>query len=422
MRKLLVAASALLWMLSGCSSAPRPATMPEESDSPDTVEAQDADSQGGGQTEPLAAPKGVKRLWGVRFQGLITDLTPASRAERVLVTVVPDSERPGAGENRTLLMDSRGRTLWSRPNFARVRAQALSPDGKMAVLATYDDELLALDSRGKLIWSRPAHCRPVLLSSKSPVFCHQDDSVRPGVVYQLFSNRTGQETRVFPANRDPLIVKVAEDSGAVVVGMSDGEFLLLNSEFEVQLQKRVPLEWLDFAISNELPGGGRRILALGRPKKDAVRELRVWNQAGLEFAQKGLPGFTPDGVDFLGKDAGRVVVHGVNPQGQVVMGLEGQTLKRVWKRTVGRAGDALQSWSILGSLSVVAAEDTSGQGRAHRIRFWGWDAQRGRLALRFEDENDEGAYGLWSVWTAAGPALAVIGDSGELSVWAPTAL
>jgi hypothetical protein len=421
MRKLLLAGSALLWMLSGCSSAPRPASTPEEADSTDLSEAQEATPQGGGQTEPMAPPKGVKRLWGVRYQGLITDLTPASRSERILVTVVPDSERPGAGENRTLLVDGRGRTLWSRPNFARVRAQALSPDGKMAVLATYDDELLALDSRGKLLWARPAHCRPVLLSAKSPVFCHQDDSVRPGVVYQLFSNRSGQEIRVFPANRDPLIVKVADDSGALLVGMSDGEFLLLDSDFEVQLQKRVPLDWLDLAISNELPEGGRRILALGRAKKEAVRELRIWDQAGREIAQKGLLGFIPDGVDFLEKDSSRVVVHGVGPQGQTLMGLERETLKRVWKRTLGRAGDALQSWSTVGSTWVAAAQDTSGQGRAHRIRFLGWDAQRGRSSFRFEDENDEGAYGLWSVWTSAGPALAVIGDSGELSVWAPTA-
>ncbi len=420
MRKLLVAGSALLWVLSGCSSAPRSASTPDEADSPDVAEAQELAPAGGGQTEPLAEAKGIKKVWGVRFQGLITDLTGASRSDRILVTVVPDSERPGAGENRTLLLDGRGRTLWSRPNFARVRAQALSPDGKMVVLATYDDELLALDSRGKLVWSRPAHCRPVLLSSRSPVFCHQDDSVSPGVVYQLFSNRSGQEVRVFPANRDPLIVKVADDSGALLVGMSDGEFLLLNSEFEVQLQKRVPLDWLDLAISNELPEGGRRIVALGRAKKEVVREIRVWDQSGREIAQKGLPGFIPDGVDFFGKDSNRVVIHGTGPQGQSLVALERETLKRVWKRTLGRAGDALQSWSTVGANFVAAAQDTSGQGRAHRIRFSGWEAQRGRLSFRFEDENDEGAYGIWSVWTSAGPALAVIGDSGELSVWVPS--
>jgi hypothetical protein len=137
--------------------------------------------------EKLARAFAVEELWKKQMPGLITDLTTSGDGKNVLVATAPNREAVpgGSGRYELILMRDDGKTAWRRPLNSPVKAQAISRDGSLIVISTYDDQIVGIDSKGATRWSVDGMCRPHVLEKSGKVICYHDDDAEPGIAFRV---------------------------------------------------------------------------------------------------------------------------------------------------------------------------------------------------------------------------------------------
>ncbi len=357
-----------------------------------------------------AEPVGASRSWALKFKGLITDLSVARGVGDLLVTVVPDPDRDGATENRTILLSVDGKPLWSRPNSARIKSQAVTPDASRVALADYEEKVSILDSQGKDLWQIAANCRPILLPSRRSVVCYHDDSVAPGLAFEVY-DWEGRKTGERKASKDVLSMKASRDERWLVLSSVGGEVTLLGDRFEAAWSRKVPGEIIDLAVSGV--GQGARVAVLSSSAAEG-RVLQLWSQEGVALAKARIePGLPAQAIEFS-PDGLRLLVHGGITTGQQLLAY-GAGLEPLWKRAETGAGDPLSTFAV-GSQSVALGRDEAGLA-GRRAILHGYSLESGSPRWSFEAQTEEGAY-LTAILPFQGSEwLALASDDGQLSLW-----
>jgi outer membrane protein assembly factor BamB len=354
-------------------------------------------------------PGGVRKLWTQQVPGLMTDLSVARDGSAILIATIPNPEG-GAGPQETARaltrFDRKGRKVWRIELKGVLKSMALTDDGDIALVSTYDGELLAIDARGKTIWKAEGMCKPVPF--KKRFLCYHDDDAEPGVAFDVYG-ADGRKLLYYPITRDVLALKVSDDQRNVALALDGGQLVLFGPDFQSLWQRKIEGEILDLAVTD---GAQPRIAALYNTSPASDRA----SQAVAVFDKQGkLLGDTVSAVRASQIEAvpGSIgfATYGNGKQGQSVAYYE---ITEKWRRSYPRAADYTSSLLTASGLVILGFEETTPSARlSHLIAFDPEGALKWNLPL----VTQEGAY-LYAQGFAPRTSLLAVGtDDGFLSAF-----
>jgi hypothetical protein len=173
-----------------------------------------------------------------------------------------------------------GKVAWQKPLKSAVKSQAISDDGSIAVVSTYDDRITAYDSAGKELWGLDGLCQPHILAQPKRIVCYHDDDAEPNIAFRLF-DWNGKVLLSFPISNDILAFKISPDGRNLAVGLTRGQVILIGPDSRATWQKRVDGEVLDLALT---PGAEPRVLVLSNPNQKS-QKLTLLDSRGEKLAE-----------------------------------------------------------------------------------------------------------------------------------------
>lgn len=363
------------------------------------------------------SPVDVRKLWTQQIPGLMTDLSVARDGSALLVATIPNPEAvSGPQETGRALtrFDRRGKKVWRIELKGVLKSLALTDDGKLALVSTYDGELLAIDARGKTVWRAEGACKPISLGTR--FLCYHDDDAEPEVAFDVF-DAEGRKILFYPITRDILALKVSDDQRNVAIALEGGQIVLFGSDFRSLWQRQVKGEVLDIAVSGgDLP----RVAALYNTVPDSRRPpqaLAVFDDQGRLLGEATTLVRTGQ-IEAVPASEG-FATYGNSNQGQSVVYYAIQegpapTLVEKWRRGDPRAADYTSSLITTQDLVILGFEEAvPGARHSHLIAFDPEGALKWNLPLITQD----GAY-LYAHGFAPKPSLLVVGtDDGFLSAF-----
>lgn len=373
------------------------------------------------------SPIDIRKLWTREVSGLMTDLAVSRDGSAILLARIPNPEnRPGSQESGRGLTryDPSGKVVWHLDLNGAVKSIALSDDGKLALVSTYDNEVLGIDVRGKVRWTVEGMCKPVPMGKR--FICYHDDDAEPGVAFDVYSN-DGAKVLSYPITRDVLALKVADDQRHVAIALEGGQVLLFGAGLRSVWQRQVDGEVVDLAVSSgsrphvgvlfnvapqvkgALQGSPQAISVFGFDGK-SLGEAGVPKRAGqLEAVAAGT------GLALYGNsEAGQLIAYYAVGGGGGELGAARPPLAEKWRREYPRAADYSSSMITSGELIILGFEDIiRGQRNSHLIAF---DLEGG-LKWNLPLPTEDGAY-LYAHGFAPMPSLIAVGtDDGYLSAF-----
>jgi hypothetical protein len=198
-------------------------------------------------------PVKARKLWTRKSPGLLTDLNISRDGSTVLVATIPDRDSVEIGANHSknyaAIFSSAGKTLAQIEMPAQIKSQAISADGSLSIIATYDDAIRGYNRSGQKIWEHEGICKPIALSSLKKILCFHDDDSDPELAFEVL-DWSGNKIDSYSVKLDSLMVKVSQNEKYFVVGLNHGKVLLFDSTFKPVWQKSVDGELTDLAISS----------------------------------------------------------------------------------------------------------------------------------------------------------------------------
>ena len=201
---------------------------------------------------PIKSPH-WRSVWSKKMQGAISELALSGHGDVVLVATLPDSDL-GNGPKTPLLfrLGKNGHQDWQVRLKSPVQEMDLSADATLAVTSQLDRQLMAYGVNGELLWSLPASCKPMILNSLKKILCSHDDPASSGVAFDVLDWK-GKKLLSYPARGDLLALKVSWDEKRTALGFAQGDVVVLDSEFQSLISKRIEGEIIDVAVSSLLP-------------------------------------------------------------------------------------------------------------------------------------------------------------------------
>jgi WD40 repeat protein len=374
-----------------------------------------------------SAPVTPKKRWTVKTPGLLTDLNLSGDGNTVLVATIPDRDSVEAGANHSrnfaAIYSADGKTLAEIEMPAQIKSQALSEDGQLALVATYDDTIRAYDRVGKELWNREAICKPIVLSAVHQILCFHDDDddAEPELGFEIY-DWDGHDVTSFPVKQDSLMLKISENQKYFVIGLNHGKAVLFSSStYKPLWTKSVDGEITDLAISS--PDSGVPVVsALYNVKKKASKKhksdplvqeqkIQTWGGQGKDSPKEVSTRLdqielSPDGSSLFG--------YGNDADGQIVTRLDQNTGALAWKRGDPSAAEYSSQMQVSQDWVWVGFEDMSKATRHSHVL--GFDFQGG-LKSDIVVPAEEGSYLYAYAFAPRGKALAVGSDDGELSLF-----
>jgi hypothetical protein len=430
---ILAAASSLVGVtlsgltLAGCASAPR-SSAPSQQPSLVAAPAMDA----------VVSPSSfeARKLWTREVPGLMTDLSVSRDGSAILMATVPNPEA-GSGPRETghglTRYDRSGKKVWRIELKGVVKSLALTDDGKLALVSTYNSELLAIDARGRIAWKADGMCKPVPMGKR--FLCYHDDDAEPGVAFDVFT-AGGRKILVYPITRDVLALKVSDDERNVAIALEGGQVILFDRELRSLWQRQVGGEVIDLAVS---AGQHPRVGVLYNPGSPSASEGEAATGGGIGAGQ-GIA-FFDDRGEMIGQASPRAhsgqietlsggtgfATFGNSHQGQTVAyyeipamaqpapaGSAPAPIPEKWRRAYPRPADYTPSLITTRDLVIVGFEESvPGERKSHLLAFDPEGALKWNIPLVTQD----GAY-LYAHEFAPKPSLLAVGtDDGFLSVY-----
>lgn len=174
--------------------------------------------------EPVhAAPGAVSfcRGWQRALRGNLSYVSATPDGSRLAVSTSADEGRPRGFEARLRVLNARGKTLWSRWLGQPVKGQAISADGSLVAVSTYEDLLYLFNASGKLLWKKERLGTPVILSKAGRVLLVNDDDSDPEtafVTYDLAGRVVG--TARVARDAEPMDTNVSSDESIVAFALN----------------------------------------------------------------------------------------------------------------------------------------------------------------------------------------------------------
>ncbi len=406
----------------------------------------DADPAGIRSDPPAAeeqSPRGkVSPLWQKRLSGYVTDLAVSADGKALLVAAAPNRDIPdGARDYLVRRFDGAGEEDWSVKPSAPVKSLAISRDGRVSVVATYDDTITAYDEDGDILWSVEATCRPVLLAKAAKFICYHDDDAEPRIAFDVF-DLAGKKLLSHAIQQDVLALKVSRDERNLVIALTGGQVVLFGPDFKPVWKRTLAGEVSDLDVAS---GPEPRVAVLFQPEfhpgsaaltppvatpgstrgrerakvgRHAPQRIALIDPSGKSQLDSEPEQFCEQ-VSFTDNGDG-VVVHGNGSKGQylsvfTVPSSSNGPFRPRWTKVVPHFSDNSARLIVAPGQVIVGFEDSTQYDRQSRLMSL--SSARGLDRWSVPVQTDEGAY-LYTDGVAGDGRLLVIGsDDGRLAAF-----
>ncbi|MCM2276510.1 MAG: hypothetical protein NDJ89_00345 [Oligoflexia bacterium] len=366
------------------------------------------------------APK-PRKLWTRKLAGLITDLDVSRDGSAILISSAPNREL--AGGSRSYLLqsfDARGRMRWQKEPDSPIKAQAVSADGSLAVLAAYDGRLRAIAPRARAyreLWSVEASCRPFLLNAARKILCFNDDDQDPALAFQVF-DWEGRKLLSYSVARDALEFALSGDEKSFAVALTGGLVILFDSGFRPLWQGKLGGEISALDVSS---GAQPRVAVLFNEPKSFRQKWLILDPLGDSRGREPEPRspsarlnrlrFEPDSRDS-------VLGFGVGAEEQFVISAslapEERALRESWRKTEPRSADCQLLAELTGIGAVLGSEPLAEGPRHPGVVFLDG---RGRTLGMLPVGGEEGACLYAHSFASDAGMLAMALDDGTFSAF-----
>ena len=388
--------------------------------------------------EDHGPPGRISALWKKRLNGYVTDLAVSADGKALLVASAPNHDAAdGSREYRVRRFDAAGEEDWSVRPSAPVKSLAISRDGKVSVVATYDDTITAYDEDGDILWTVEATCRPVLLARAAKFVCYHDDDAEPRVAFDVF-DLAGKKLLSHAIQQDILALKVSRDERNLAIALTGGQVVLFGPDFKPVWQRTLAGEVSDLDVTSgpeprvaalfqpefhpgspaPAAGGSARERERARAGRHAPQRIALIDPAGRSQIDAEPAQFCEQ-VTFTDNGDG-VVVHGNGSQGQYVgvftVPAAGKGPFRArWSKVVPHFSDNSARLMVAPGQVIVGFEEATQFSRQSRLMSLG--SARGNDRWSVPIQTDEGAY-LYTDGVAGDGRFLVIGsDDGRVAAF-----
>jgi hypothetical protein len=358
-------------------------------------------------------PGEVQKLWSRKLSGLLTDLSVSRDGSRLLVSTIPDPDRDGGQRgNAVALWNNAGKKVWELPVESQTRAQALSGDGRLAVISNYREEVIGIGAEGQVLWKADGTCRPFVLDEPKRVLCYHDDDADPKVAFDVFDWK-GKKLLSYPIANDVLALKLAEDARFFAVALTHGQVILFGAaDFRSDWQRHVPGEILDVAVSS---GPAPQVAVLYHTAKQG-QLVALFDRDG-KLRGQGRPEAHVEQVEIAPSGNG-VLVYGNGPKGQHLALLARDAkgkLAEAWHRADPRYADYSSSLIATQELTIIGFESVKPTERQSHLVAFDYD---GKMKWNIPLVTEEGAYLYAQSYSPESSFLGVGTDDSVLSAYA----
>ena len=290
-------------------------------------------------------PSGPVRLWTQRMKGAISGLALSRSGKQILVATHPDGDIPGSAKHALLsLWSTQGKVIWEQRPGVPIKDFAVSSEGELVVLSTYGDELIGMDARGHRVWTTNGLCKPFVIQESKRILCYHDDDSESQVAFDVL-DWNGKKLSNFAIEGDIVAFKLSEDQKSLVIGLTGGEIVVFDSDFQPLWRKKLGGEVIDLGLSNlivdssvsPLPspapsstsGSRFHVAALIRSENQA-QKVEFFNELGRSIGEV-TPTFPVEQVELSGT-GNFAFYYGNSSSGQWVGGASLSGAKELWKQ------------------------------------------------------------------------------------------
>ena len=357
----------------------------------------------------------IRELWSEKLSGLITDLNISKNGSFVLVSTIPDPDRPDSSPLHQISLYSKdGQKIWQKTASAQIKSQAISETGELSLYSSYNEELTALDKNGNILWTVEANCRPIPIESSKRIVCFHDDDAEPGIAFDTY-DWSGKKISSYSAPYDALNLKIStnwsvQSAPHLVLGLARGRVVLFDPSLRSVWKKKVQGEIADVAVSSEQ----NVLVAVLFNSKKAGQKLAVFNKKGKIIGQIS-PSNHSEQVE-ISPDGNKIFLYGNGPRGQFASMYEliPGGLQEKWHQTNSRFADYASPISLTPGFLLSGLEQQTGEDRESDLI--GLDFE-GKMKWQLPVETEEGAYLYSNSYTPGSIVLAVGNDDSELRVF-----
>jgi hypothetical protein len=371
---------------------------------------------------PKAFPKGFQRearkLWSLKLSGYVSELNLSHDGTALLAATLPNPDRPGGAKDARIhyfkVDSSKKHQLWDRVMKTQVKAQSISGDGKLVAVVTHDDKMLALNARGKELWETEAACSPTILRTRREIICYHDDDGEPAFAFDVY-NWEGAKITSFPIKDDILTMKVSSDENWIILALTNGQVVVLDSHYKQVLDYKFGTEIVDVDV-----GAGAdpqiAVLRLGSPQTIELIQNRLSAPQELHPpGQVGQIGFLDDSL----------YAYGNGEKGQLLTRLT--PVASAWQKSYAKNSHYTSSLLLSRDQLLTAFEEEPGGVRQSKILAFSPSAElQWQIEIGHTLQAEEDAYLYLKSWAPpkSGPKvgkeggrLAAAMDDGSLGVF-----
>ena len=228
---------------------------------------------------PPPPPRELTARWQTQVSAQITGLDLSRDGQTVALTVAP-SDSNADSQLRLYALD--GREKWTASRRTKLLGVSLAEGGEYVSVGTVDFTVVLFSKHGKRLWERPSVGLPVMAPGTSRVVTFNGGVA--GVSQPLLEVfLPGGEKSWSLRRRGRVWRSVVSDQGDLLLGLWNGEVLLVDRQYHLAWQQMLPKEIMALAISPEDAG----YFAIGAGVLD--QELYLFERTGKPVWRRKLP-------------------------------------------------------------------------------------------------------------------------------------
>jgi hypothetical protein len=339
--------------------------------------------------------------------GAISEFSISNQGKAVLVATNPDPDIENTAHRYLLSRYStQGKLEWKVPLATSVKGLDFSDDATLAVVATYDNEILAFSPSGKMLWKVEGICKPIILNEARKILCYHDDDAEPHTAFDVM-DWSGKVLFSYPIKEDILALKVSSDQKHIVLALIHGQVSLIDFNFQSRWMRKVDGEVIDVSVSSaENP----QVAVLYR--SHGQQKISVFNSKG-ELLGSAAPSFLSTQVEIspLGQS---VFYYGNSAKGQFLGQINPVTFQEDWKFGESFPTDYSGSIFVSAKRVFMGFEEVTPATRRSRLSAF---EPNGSLKWSLILPANEGAYLYGHRVSIAHSLIAVATDDGKLNLY-----
>lgn len=196
---------------------------------------------------PSSSPSVLTPLWQTHVAAQLTGLDLSWDGQTVAFTVVPVLSD---GNSSLHVHDLLGRELWTTSRRLKILGVALADDGKYVAIGSMDFSIALFSKHGELLWERKSVGIPSFTPHEQRVVTFNSGITGlSNTLLELFL-RNGEKS--WSIRRKGRVWRsVVSDRGDLLIGLWNGEVLLVDRQHRVAWQQMLPKDIMALAISPE---------------------------------------------------------------------------------------------------------------------------------------------------------------------------